>query len=384
MNKRLDDLLGVAVARGEVPGVAAMVVRGDQTLYSGAFGERELGSGREMAINSVAAVASMTKAVTCTAVLQLVEQGRLSLDAPAAEVAPYLGEAQVLSGFDSRGQPILREPRTPITLRHLLTHSAGFGYEMWNEEIKRYDAVTGAISSRSRTLAGFRKPLLFDPGDRWNYGINTDWAGMMVEAVSGQRLGHYLTEHVLTPLGMTSTTYRPGGELACRMATLHHRCEDGSLTIGKAMPPGEVDSGGGGLYSTVADYSRFCQMVLNQGTLSGQRILSPASVAELARDQLGGKGVVALRTAMPELSNDAEFFPAVPKGWSLGFLINLEQAPTGRSAGSMSWAGLTNCYQWIDPVRDIAGVYITQVLPFFDRHSWSLYLEFEKAVYENF
>ena len=258
--------MGVAVTHGEVPGVAAMVVSADQTLYSGAFGERELGSGREMDINSVAAIASMTKAITSTAVLQLVEQGRLSLDAPAAEVVPYLGEAQVLAGFDNRGAPILRKPRTLITLRHLLTHSAGFGYEMWNEEIKRYDAVTGTISSRSRTLAGFQKPLLFDPGDRWNYGINTDWAGLMVEAVSGQRLGHYLAEHVLTPMGMTSTTYRPGGDLKCRLATLHHRDEDGSIAVGKAMPPGEVDSGGGGLYSTAADYSRFCQMVLNQGT----------------------------------------------------------------------------------------------------------------------
>jgi CubicO group peptidase (beta-lactamase class C family) len=345
-----------------------------------------LGSGDAINLDTVVSIASMTKAITATAAMQLVEKGELELDAPASDVIPYLGEVPVLDGFDDSGQPILRPAKTVITLRNLLTHSAGFGYEMWNREILDYQAATNSPSIRTRKLATLKTPLLFDPGTEWNYGISIDWAGQMVEAVTGQRLGDYMQANIFAPLDMDSSAFKASPDMASRQAAIHLRGKDGGLKVadgGAALPEPEFDTGGGGLLSTVEDYTKFLRMILNRGACAGGQVLAAETVAMMSANQMGDNRVKPMVTAVPPLTNDAEFFPGVEKAWGLSFMINLSPAPTGRSAGSLAWAGLTNSYYWIDPSKDIAGVYATQIYPFCDTLSLPLYLDFETAVYDS-
>jgi CubicO group peptidase (beta-lactamase class C family) len=381
----VDTLLRTAAVAGDVPGVVATATNREGTIYEGGFGSRVLGEPAEMSPDTVVWIASMTKALTGTAAMQLVEQGKLELDAPASNVLPELGEAMVLEGFDEDGQPLTRTPKRPITLRHLLTHTAGFAYEFWNADVVSYQQVKGLppiISCQHETL---RLPLHFDPGDRWEYGISIDWAGKMVEAVSGKKLGAYLSENVFSPLGMNDTAFRITPAMRQRLAKIHQRGEDGSLTpIDAEIPQDpEFEMGGGGLYGTAVDYLKFVRMVLNRGRAGAEQVLKPETVDLMSRNAMGDIQVRMLQTVAPALSNDAEFFPGMPKGWGLSFMINYEQAPTGRSAGSLAWAGLANTYFWIDPTRELGGVYATQIFPFADEKSLPLFFEFEKAVYQD-
>lgn len=385
LTQRIDAILSEAAAEGAVPGVVAGVTSAGDDLYLGGFGERVLGGGDAMTPDTVGWIASMTKAVTGAAAMQLVEQGRLDLDAPAASVIPYLDEVPVLEGFDDDGKPRTRPPRRAITLRHLLTHTTGFSYEIWSDAIVRYQEATGTPGIMSCENAALTTPLLFDPGDGWDYGINIDWAGKMVEAVSGQRLGEYLREYLLGPLGMSDTAFRITDEMRARLARIHQRGEDGTLEPQMALEipqDPEFEMGGAGLYGTIGDYLRFIRMILNRGRADGEQVLKPETVEMMSRNQMGDLLVCGLKTAIPPLSNDAEFFPGLAKSWGLSFMINNEQAPTGRSAGSLGWAGLANSYFWIDPMKGIGGAYLTQVLPFVDEKSFPLYMAFERATYE--
>jgi CubicO group peptidase (beta-lactamase class C family) len=326
----------------------------------------------------------MTKAVTSVAALQLVERGLLELDAPLGDLLPGLAAPNVLEGFDAEGAPRLRPARRPITLRHLLTHTAGFGYVIWNEELLRYARQTGLPAPGSGQLGAFAAPLLFDPGERWNYGINTDWVGRAVEAASGQALDVYFREHIFGPLGMTETGHLLRPEQRTRRADMHQRAADGRLSRVAFETPQEPEffGGGGGLHSTAGDYLRFARMILGRGRLDGQQLLRPETVDLMGMNQIGALTVGALRSVLPERSNDAEFFPGTVKRWGLGFLITTEDAPGGRAAGSLAWAGLGNTYYWIDPKRQVAGVLMTQILPFFDPAVTRLYARFERALYD--
>ena len=380
-----DGILKAAVSRGDVPGVVAGATTAEGTVYEGGFGERAAGGGTAMTPDTVGWIASMTKAVTGAAAMQLVEQGRLELDGPASAVIPYLGEVGVLEGFDGDGQPKTRPPNRPITLRHLLTHTSGYVYEIWNTDILAYQEAKGVPQITSCENAALTTPLLFDPGERWDYGIGIDWAGKMVEAVSGQRLGQYMKENIFDPLGMGDTAFRITPAMQERMATVHVRGEDGAwmgMEFTVEQDP-EFEMGGGGLYSTVGDYLKFIRMILNKGAANGHRVLRPETVEAMSVNSIGDNRVVNLATAMPPYSNDAEFFPGMEKTWGLTFMINNEEAPTGRTAGSLAWAGLANSYFWIDPAKGIGGAYLTQVLPFADEKSLPLYLDFETAVYRS-
>jgi len=314
-----------------------------------------------------------------------VEQGKLDLDSPASTWVPYLASVQVLEGFDTSGAPRTRLPKRPITLRHLLTHTAGFGYPIWNAEVKRYYEVMTLPAPGSCQMAAWRVPLLFDPGERWNYGINLEWAGKAVEAVSGKKLGVYFREHLLDPLGMNDTAFKITPSMRERLARLHERGDDGTLSAIEFEVPQEPESemGGGGLYSTARDYLKFVRMILNRGRGPNGQVLKPATVDLMSRNHMRELRVTAMKTMMPSRSNDVELFPGVPKTWGLTFMINEQRAPTGRSPGSLCWAGLSNCYFWIDPAKQVGGVYVTQIFPFGDRKSLPLYLEFESAVYRS-
>jgi CubicO group peptidase (beta-lactamase class C family) len=383
MNAKADAALRAACDSGDLPGVVAMATNGRERIYEGAFGRRSISDPAPMTLDTVFWIASMTKAVTSVAAMQQVEQGRLSLDEPMGELLPELARPQVLEGFDPEGHPRLRPARRPITLRHLLSHTAGFSYEFWSDDIVRYmqaHEVPSIASCENRTLT---TPLLCDPGERWEYGINIDFAGKAVEKVTGQRLNAYLQDHVFAPLGMSDTSFVLRPDQRQRLAAMHARKPDGSFEVMPFEIPQEPEffMGGGGLYSTVGDYIRFCDMFLHRGRANGSEVLKPETVAEMSRNQIGELRVGALRTVMPELSNDAEFFPGMPKTFSLAFLINTEAVEGGRSAGSLAWAGLANSYYWIDPTRQIAGVIMTQILPFADPKVLAALGSLERAVY---
>ncbi len=379
----IDHVLARAATAQDVPGVAATASFDGKVIYEGAFGRREVGKSAPMTIDTVGWIASMTKAITGAAAMREVERGTLSLDAPAADVVPELKRTQVLEGFDGAGRPKLRAPRRPITLRNLLTHTSGFSYDIWSTEMCKYQAATdtpGIVSCQNKALT---TPLLFDPGERWEYGIGIDWAGKMVEAASGQKLGAYMEQHIFAPLGMTSTSFKMTPSQRSRLATVHARGADGQLAPMAFEVPQEpeFEMGGGGLYGTVQDYIKFTLMILNRGSYNGQQVLKPETVQAMASNQMGDVNVADMKTAMPPYSNDVNLTAFGAAKWGLTFMINTETTPPGRSAGSLSWAGLANSYYWIDPKRSVTGVLMTQILPFFDKDAISLLGEFESAVY---
>ncbi|MEE2060671.1 serine hydrolase domain-containing protein [Rhodococcus artemisiae] len=389
LKSTLDDALADVTTGSNGPdrvaGVAAAVTRSAGPVYEGAAGVRSLNDVAPMTTDSVFAMFSTTKAITGTTVLQCVEEGLLDLDAPASDYIPEIADLCVAEGFDDAGALKLRAPNTPITTRMLLLHTAGFGYSFFDETYHRLlvDGVHPSVITATR--AALNTPLLFEPGTRWNYGSNIDWAGLVVEAIRGKRLGKVMAERVFRPLGMSDTAFRLTPSMEERRTEIHQRGADGTLEpTGLVLPQEpEVDMGGHGLYSTVGDYSRFLRMWLNDGEGEHGRVLRPETVANAAVNGLGDLQVTMLPGVEPELSNDAEFFPGQRKTWAYTFMVNEEQAPTGRSAGSLSWAGLANLYYWIDRSADVAGIWATQILPFADRASVDGFLEFESRVYRS-
>ncbi|PYO54071.1 MAG: serine hydrolase, partial [Candidatus Rokuibacteriota bacterium] len=248
---RIDGVLKQAVDAKEVPGVVAMAATDKGVLYEGAFGTRDLAKGPAMTLDTVFRIASMTKAVTCTAAMQLVEQGRLKIDEPVPSIDPALSAPQVLEGFDATGAPKLRPAKRPITLRHLMTHTAGFSYEVWDSNTVRYVKTSGMPSTSTGKVAALRMPLVFDPGDQWEYGVNIDWVGRLVEALSGQPIDVYFREKIFGPLGMKDSGFVTAPEQRARQASVHQRQAGGSLVPQALETPftPEFYAGGGGLYS---------------------------------------------------------------------------------------------------------------------------------------
>ncbi len=381
--KSIDTILSRAVESKAMPGVVTVAATDKGVLYEGAFGTREVGKDAPMTLDTVVWIASMTKAITATAAMQLVENGKLGLERPASEVVPELAAAKVLEGFDPAGKPRLRAPKRPITLRHLLTHTAGFGYEIWDPAIAQYQTATGTPGITTCTNAALTTPLMFDPGDRWEYGINIDWVGKIVETMSGQKLDRYFQEHIFGPLGMKDTSFKISSSQRARLATVHQRGEGGALApieFGLPEDP-EFLMGGGGLYGTAGDYLTFARMIMQDGSFKGVQVLRPETVALMSQNHIGPIEVGVFRTAMPTLSHDIELFPGMSKKWGLSFLINTQPAPTGRSAGSLAWAGLANTYFWIDRAKRVCGVFLSQLLPFYDPAAIDLFGQFETEVY---
>ena len=380
-----DGLLQRAADGGDVPGVVAVAVNRDGVIYEGGFGRRNLAEPTAMTPDTVVWIASMTKALTGTAAMQLVEQGKLDLDSPVTRWVPDLARTQVLDGWDENGEPRLRAPKRAITLRHLLTHTGGFAYDLWSADLVRYQKLKDIPGIGSCKNIALTTPLLYDPGQRWEYGIGIDWAGKTVEAISGTRLGNYFKDNIFEPLGMNSSAFKITPDMRRRLAKIHAHGADGSYKpIEFEMPQEpEFEMGGGGVYSTAGDYAKFVRMILNNGRGNGNQLLSPQTVALMSRNAMGNLKVRMLKTQMPALTNDAEFFPGMPKNWGLTFMINEETAPTGRTPGSLAWAGLANTYFWIDRSKGVGGVYMTQVLPFADSSALPLFYAFEKSVYQS-
>jgi CubicO group peptidase (beta-lactamase class C family) len=372
--ERIDDLLNGVTADGSLHGIAATIVSCDGVLYEGAAGDARP--------DSMFRNASMTKAVATTAALQLVEQGRVDLDATVVSILPEFGELQVLDGFDG-GQPVLRPPRSQATVRQLMNHTSGCGYHFLNEKLFTYCTDHGfphVLTGRKQSISA---PLVHDPGTVWEYGVSTDWVGQVVEAVSGQTLGDYLAEHVYGPLGMTDSTFAPTDEQRKRLLPVLTRAADGSLvpTEIDLDVEQEWDAAGHGSYGTIADYGRFVRAWVNGGELDGTRILKEETVDLALRDHLDGVPLPKkMEPTVPELANPVELLD-VPQGWGLGFHVYSVDLPGMRSAGSGDWSGLYNSFYWIDRAAGIGAVIATQLLPFFDGKMVETILGFEAAVY---
>ena len=307
----VDRVLRQAAEAQQIPGVVAMAASRSDVIYQGAFGRRDLARPDAMTADSVFWIASMTKAITTAAGMQLVEQGKLALDAPIGKLLPELAAPQVFEGFDTSGKPKLRPARRPITLRHLMTHTAGYCYNIWNAAMGQYMEHAGIPGITTCENKALTLPLASDPGERWEYGINIDWVGKAVEAASGQRLDAYLKDHILAPLGMQDTGFKLGASQRDRLVGMHQRGADGALTpvpFEMAQEP-EFHMGGGGLYGTAPDYIRFVRMLLSGGTLDGNRVLEAATVKAMGENHIGALNVIKMTTAAPEASNDFDPWP---------------------------------------------------------------------------
>jgi methyl acetate hydrolase len=382
MTDAIDQVLRRATDAGDVPGIVAIAANDQDIIYEGSFGKRNLNAAASMTRDTVFRIASMTKAVTSVAAMQLIEQGKLQLDQTVASVIPAFGDLHVLVGFYG-DNPALRPPTRQATIRHLLTHTSGLGYEIWNADLAKYQKVTKTPGIVSGLKAAFRNPLVADPGSIWNYGINTDWLGRVVEEMSGQTLGAYMKRNIFDPLGMKDTSFSETDEQKKRMVTVHARQADDSLApIDFSWPTGrEFENGGHGLVSTARDYLAFVRMLLNEGSHNGSRVLRSDTVAQMRQNHIGDLLVTVMKSANPVMSNDAEFFPGMKKKHGLGFVINTEQWPGMRAVGSCCWAGLFNSFYWFDPTKRIAATILMQILPFADHKAMEVYTAFEKAVY---
>jgi methyl acetate hydrolase len=381
---QIDQILRQKSEAKEIPGVVAMAANGNEVIYQGAFGKRDLSKTDDMTTDSVFWIASMTKAVTTVGAMQLVEQGKLELDAPIGTLLPDLASPQVLDGFDAKGEPKLRPAKGAITLRQLMTHTAGFCYNMWNGDMGTYLDKTGLPPVTTCKNDALKTPIATDPGTRWEYGTNIDFVGKAVEAASGKRLDAYLRDHLFAPLGMSDTSFKLTDTQRKRLVGMHARGEDGTLSsipFEMEQEP-EFHMGGGGLYSTAGNYIRFCQMILNKGKGNGNQVLKPETVATMGQNHIGDLNVTKMTTAAPMYTNDVDLYPDMVKKWGLSFLINTAKTPEGRSAGSLAWAGLANTYYWIDPSRNVCGVILMQLLPFADAKCLEAFAGFERGIYD--
>jgi CubicO group peptidase (beta-lactamase class C family) len=377
----LNRVIDEAVARQDLPFAVAMTANANGVTWSGAAGEAA--PGKAAAQDTVFRIFSMTKAVGSTAAMILMDRGMLKPDTTVESVIPEFAEIKLLEGFGADGKPKLRAPKVKATARHLATHTSGFTYEFWNADMPRYMEATGAPTILSGLKVALNYPLLFEPGERWDYGIGIDWLGQMVEKIDGRRIDKFCKEEIFDPLGMNDTRCEVEPHMAARLAGVSIRGEDGKFAPFELAPPSnpEVYGMGHTLYSTAPDYMRFLRMYLNKGQLDGKRILSAACVDSMLANQIGSTPIPRMKTVAPAITADTEFFPGKRKSHSMAFMRFDEDIPGMRHAGSQAWAGVLNSHYWFDPKAGIAGLLMTQSLPFVEQRFMDTYERFERATY---
>jgi methyl acetate hydrolase len=383
-----DAILGLTAGRaGGVPGVVAIATDRKGNIYEGCAGKRELGKEQPMTLDTVMAMFSTTKAITGTALMQLVEEGKVALSDPAKKYVPEIADIAVLEGFDASGQPKTRAPKRDITVNDLILHTSGFTYDFFSHDDLKYRTVNKIPTVMSSTFASIRTVLLYDPGESWSYGVGIDWLGRIVEQQRGMRLGEVFKSRIFEPLGMTDIGFTLTDSMRARLATIHKRAQDGQITPAPEMilpQPPEMDMGGHGLYSSVGEYMKFIRMFLNDGDGPNGRVLKAETVTRMSQNGLpAGMYCGAWKSTIPSVSNDGEFDPGVRKTWAYTFQRNEEPSFTGRPAGALMWAGLSNLFYWIDRENGVGGFWATQILPFHDVASHPGFVDFEAAVYRH-
>lgn len=371
----LTTFLQQAVGRGDVPGVVVAVVNRDGAIYDAAAGRSSTVRNSPIAKDTIFNIASMTKAVTSVAVMQLIERGKLKLDDPVGTYVPKFKDPVVITKFNAADASYETRPaRRPITIRHLLTHTSGIGYAFSSQTLS-------AIQQKTKK-ADYDLPLLFDPGENWAYGASTRVLGDVVARISGQPLDQYVQANILGPLGMTDTSYLVPPSKYARVVAVN--AKDNGKYVERPMTtpiPANV-AGDGGLYSTARDYGRFLQMLLNGGRLGQARILDDKTVKTMFEPHTGTVVVPLQKSSNQALSKDFPLGAGADK-WGLGFQLAHATEPNHRSAGSGTWAGIFNTHYFIDPTRGIGVVVMMQTLPFYDDAAMKVYDGVETIVYKN-
>ncbi|KAI1363471.1 beta-lactamase family protein [Xylaria arbuscula] len=384
-----------------IPGTTVVVVGKDgNELFAHSSGKRGVVSNEPMTLESIFWIASSTKMLVGLACMQLVERGTLRLDdgEQLETLCPELNTLQVL-----RGDGTLVKKEKAITLRMLLTHTAGFGYTFFNETLRNWAFPTGGDEFSGR-FEDMLMPLLFQPGEGWEYGINIDWAGIALERATGLRLNDYIQQHILKPLGLNNISMIPTQEMKAKLAYMHARNSDGTLRPRDHLlrMPLVVDqdnadqvaklfhSGGAGMFAKPQEYSKVLSVLLNDGTCprTGAQLLRKETVDEMFENAIpdfpnfGRQGIPASK---PDLTNPLpDLYPVAgnpPQGWGLTFMLSNGGA-TGRSTKTGFWAGLSNVWWWCDRENGVAGMVCTQILPFADPQVLGLWVGVEAEIYK--
>ena len=377
----LDQFLQSKTTSGQVPGIVALVLNKEKVIYKSASGFSRISTKESMAADKIFSIASMTKAVTTVAAMQLIEQGKIDLNDPVSKYLPAMGSIQVIEKFNPKDTSYsLRSPARPITIRDLLTHTSGSGYSFDDKTLALISQKKPAIAPSPHT--GY--PLIHDPGARWTYGMNTNLLGEVIEKVSGLSLVQYFDANIFKPLGIDDTSFivpeAKYSRLARSYTRINNKLEE-QVGFEKRKP---AISGGNGLYSTAGDYAIFLRMLLNKGALNGKRIVSEKSVTAMTQNQIGDLFVNTLPGTFPRLALDFPERSGKDK-FGFGFVIRTasENEPNTRKPGSYSWAGIFNTHYWVDPQTGIAVVFLMQVLPFYDPGCMEALDGFERVVYGN-
>jgi methyl acetate hydrolase len=371
----LNEYLESAIGSTRIPGMVALVTNGDEVIYEQAFGLMDTANNKAMSNDAIFRLASMTKAITSAGIMQLVEDGKVALDAPASTWLPDLHPPGILDSFgdaDFASHAAGRE----MTVRQLLTHTSGLGYTFTSEFLNKHQSTTR--HNRATEL-----PLLFEPGTGWQYGESTRVLGEIIEAVSGQELSVYLDEHLLAPLGMADTSYDIPAAKNARVVTVHRF--DGTSLNEVPNPAGVISSphqGDGGLSGTAADYAQFIRLFLNHGMAGSKQLLDADTVASMGQNHTAPVTVALMHSTNKLTSED---FPvgAGTDSYGLGFQRTESQVPGMRSIGSLAWAGIYNTEFWIDPEKNIGAVLLMQYLPFYDADAIEVLQGFEQRIYAN-
>jgi CubicO group peptidase (beta-lactamase class C family) len=373
----LSTFLREAVAKGEVPGVVAMVVGRDRILYHEAFGKQDVAKGVEMRKDSIFRIASMTKPMTSTAVMMLVEEGKIGVDDPVSKYLPRFGLSKVMTTYDdARGTFETRPATRTMTVRHLLTHTSGIGYS-WS------DPGLAVAQRATKATNDSELPLVSEPGERWNYGASTRVLGDIVQVVTGQRIDTFLQDRLAGPIGMVDTAFDVPIAKHGRVVTVHQRTNGQLVEAPNPASLAVVVRGDGGLYSTANDYAHFLQLILNRGQAGSRRLLKAETVEAMTHNQMGQVRVRLQPTADPPRSRP---FPtgAGQDTWGFGFQIAANASSTPhRKPGSLTWAGINNTHFIIDPASGIGAMVLMQVLPFYDEAAMRVLDGFEERLYRH-
>jgi methyl acetate hydrolase len=373
----IDQMLQAAADKGDIPGLVVAVTNKEQVLYLKAMGKQDVAHNVPMSKDTVFRIASMTKPITSVAVMMLYEQGKLRLDDAASDYLPSLKGREVIATFNEKDATYTTRPaKREMTIRHLLTHTSGLGYSSSSPIIL---AIQQKTHKDERDM-----PLLFDPGTRWYYSASAAVLGDIVEKLTRQSLEEFFQANIFRPLGMVDTSYLLPPEKAGRLVTLHQWGPAG--LVERPNPPQykSVVRGDGGLLSTASDYCAFLQMLLNEGSWHGTRLLKPETVRLMTSNQIGPLVVEEMPTTQPDRYAPFLFGDGRDK-FGLGFQITVTDGKSvhERSAGSYAWAGAFNTYFWVDPKKGIAVVFMTQEWPFYNSTNRDVMKRFERVIYEN-
>ncbi|KIX10074.1 uncharacterized protein Z518_01155 [Rhinocladiella mackenziei CBS 650.93] len=384
------------------PGVVfAAVNKNGELIFQHASGKVGVGKDQPMTMDNVFWIASCTKMITGIACMQLVEQGKLTLDDSALveKLAPELKAVQVYENGK------LVPKKRAITLRMLLTHTAGFGYSFFDQRLIDWAGAQGLDEFSGSYHDYLSQPLVNQPGEVWEYGINIDWAGQLVERVSGMKLNDYFQQYIFKPMGITHINMFPTDEMKMNLAYMNARAPDGKLSLNldghlnrrplyatsKEEIAATFHQGGAGCFARPAQYCQIIAMLLNDGVHpgTGQRILKKETVQEMFTNQIpdmpnfGRHGVsppkLNLSNPLPELYPEPH---DIPQGWGLTFFLHLRESAV-HSEGTGWWAGLPNLFWWADRKRGIGGIIASQIIPFGDPKILGLWAQIEAGLNQN-